>query len=86
MKPIREHLLISVFLIALLIPPPRVWATMRIHLDGYASLYFLFAYQDIIGCEVEVSGDKSPYLLAYNTRTKNVSWRRKIDQLLLEAK
>jgi hypothetical protein len=82
MKPIREHLLISVFLIALLIPPPRVWAETRIHLDGYASLYFLCAYQDIIGCEVEVSGDKSPYLLAYNTRTKNVSWRRKIDHLL----
>jgi hypothetical protein len=82
MKPIREHLMISVFLIALLIPPPRVWAETRIHLDGYASLYFLFAYQDIIGCEVEVSGDKSKYLLAYNRRTKNVSWRRQIDQLL----
>jgi hypothetical protein len=85
MKPIREHLLISVFLIALFIQPPRVWADMRGHLDGYAHLYVIFSYQDIIGCEVEVSGDKSPYLLAYNTRTKNVSWRRQIDKRLFDT-
>jgi hypothetical protein len=57
---------------------------MRIHLDGYAHLYVVFSYQDIIGCEVEVSGNKSHYLLAYNTRTKNVSWRRQIGQSLYD--
>ena len=82
MKSIRDHLLISIFLIAMLMPIPRVWATMRIHRDGYAHLYVVFSFQDIIGCEVEVSGNKSKYLLAYNTRTKNVSWRRQIDQSL----
>ena len=85
MKPIIKRLLSFAFLFTLLGFPLVTRGTSIMHLDGYAKLNICFCYKDLVGYTMDISGDTSHNLVVYNTRRKNVEWRRKVSTWLLKT-